>query len=112
MPFHSVRNLLKAFVALGRSPASTTARLLGISAYRELEREFAIADRLSFTAPDRELSVANRDLGTIERGRDREEYKELLKQLLAAVRLRPLILKTAGMPCVTIRSSVSHSSGF
>jgi ATP-dependent exoDNAse (exonuclease V) alpha subunit len=34
--------------------------------YRELEREFAVGDRLSFTAPNRELGVANRDLGTVE----------------------------------------------
>jgi ATP-dependent exoDNAse (exonuclease V) alpha subunit len=32
-----------------------------------LEREFYTGDRLQFTAPNRELSVANRDLGTIER---------------------------------------------
>lgn len=41
------------------------ARLLRISAYRALEREFAVGDRLSFTAPNRDLGVANRDLGTI-----------------------------------------------
>jgi conjugative relaxase-like TrwC/TraI family protein len=41
------------------------SRLRGISAYREMEREFAVGDRLQFTAPDRELGVANRDLGTI-----------------------------------------------
>jgi conjugative relaxase-like TrwC/TraI family protein len=41
------------------------SRLRGISAYREIEREFAVGDRLQFTAPDRELGVANRDLGTI-----------------------------------------------
>jgi conjugative relaxase-like TrwC/TraI family protein len=43
------------------------ARLLGVSAYRELEREFAVGDRLQFTSPNRELGVANRDLGTVER---------------------------------------------
>jgi conjugative relaxase-like TrwC/TraI family protein len=42
------------------------SRLRGISAYREIEREFAVGDRLQFTAPNRELGVANRDLGTIE----------------------------------------------
>ena len=43
------------------------ARLHGISAYREIEREFAVGDRLQFTAPNRELGVANRDLGTIQK---------------------------------------------
>ena len=42
-------------------------RLRGISAYREIEREFAIGDRIQLTAPSRELGVANRDLGTIQR---------------------------------------------
>lgn len=42
------------------------ARLQGISAYRKLEREFAVGDRLMFTAPDRAIGVANRDIGTIE----------------------------------------------
>jgi ATP-dependent exoDNAse (exonuclease V) alpha subunit len=42
------------------------ARLRGISAYREIEREFAIGDRIGFTAPIRTLHVANRDLGTLQ----------------------------------------------
>jgi ATP-dependent exoDNAse (exonuclease V) alpha subunit len=42
------------------------SRLQGISAYRRIEREFAVGDRLMFTAPDRELGVANHDIGTIE----------------------------------------------
>lgn len=43
------------------------SRLRGISAYREIEREFAIGDRIQWTAPSRELGVANRDLGTSSR---------------------------------------------
>ena len=42
------------------------SRLRGISAYREIEREFSVGDRLQFTAPNRELQIANRDLSTIE----------------------------------------------
>jgi len=42
------------------------SRLRGISAYREIEREFAVGDRIQWTAPNRKLGVANRDLGTIE----------------------------------------------
>jgi len=41
-------------------------RLRGVSVYREMEREFAIGDRIQFTAPDKRLQVANRDLATIE----------------------------------------------
>jgi ATP-dependent exoDNAse (exonuclease V) alpha subunit len=41
-------------------------RLRGVSVYRELEREFATGDRIQFTAPHKQLQVANRDLATIE----------------------------------------------
>ncbi len=41
-------------------------RLRGVSVYREMEREFAIGDRIQFTTPDKRLQVANRDLATIE----------------------------------------------
>jgi conjugative relaxase-like TrwC/TraI family protein len=41
-------------------------RLQGISAYQEIHRDFAKGDRIQFTAPARELGVANRDLGTIQ----------------------------------------------
>ncbi len=42
------------------------SRLHGISTYREIEREFAIGDRIQFTAPNKQLGVANRDLGTVQ----------------------------------------------
>jgi conjugative relaxase-like TrwC/TraI family protein len=41
-------------------------RLHGVSVYRELERDFAIGDRIQFTAPDKSLGVANRDLAVVE----------------------------------------------
>lgn len=41
-------------------------RLAGVSVYREIEREFSIGDRIQFTAPDKTLGVANRDLAAIE----------------------------------------------
>jgi conjugative relaxase-like TrwC/TraI family protein len=41
-------------------------RLSGVSVHREAQREFSQGDRVQFTAPSRELHVANRDLGTIE----------------------------------------------
>jgi conjugative relaxase-like TrwC/TraI family protein len=42
------------------------SRLRGISAYREIDREFAIGEKIQFTAPNRDFQVANRDLGTIQ----------------------------------------------
>ena len=60
-------NLLTVEKSDGEQVTYSPARLHGISAYREIEREFAIGDRLSFTAPNRELGVANRDLGIVER---------------------------------------------
>jgi conjugative relaxase-like TrwC/TraI family protein len=41
-------------------------RLTGVSVYREIAHEFSVGDRMQFTAPDKHLSVANRDLAVIE----------------------------------------------
>ena len=37
-----------------------------MSIYRETEKPFAVGDRLQFTAPDKAIGVANRELGTVE----------------------------------------------
>jgi ATP-dependent exoDNAse (exonuclease V) alpha subunit len=42
-------------------------RLSGVSVYQEVQREFSLGDRVQFTTPSRELQVANRELGTLER---------------------------------------------
>jgi len=60
-------NLLTVQKENGENVSYSPARLHGISAYRELEREFSVGDRLQFTASNRELGVANRDLATVER---------------------------------------------
>jgi conjugative relaxase-like TrwC/TraI family protein len=60
-------NLLTVQKENGENVTYSPTRLHGISAYRELEREFSVGDRLQFTAPNRELGVANRDLATVER---------------------------------------------
>jgi conjugative relaxase-like TrwC/TraI family protein len=60
-------NLLTVEKPGGQQVTYDPARLHGISAYREIEREFAVGDRLQFTAPNRELGVANRDLGTVQK---------------------------------------------
>jgi ATP-dependent exoDNAse (exonuclease V) alpha subunit len=59
-------NLLTVDTETGQRVTYDPTRLSGISAYRELERHFAVGDRFQFTAPNRELGIANRDLGTIE----------------------------------------------
>jgi len=59
-------NLITVQKQDGEQVTYDPSRLRGISAYREMEREFAVGDRLQFTAPNRALHVANRDLGTIE----------------------------------------------
>ncbi len=60
-------NLLTVEKPDGQQVTYDPARLHGISAYREIEREFAVGDRLQFTAPNRELGVSNRDLGTVQK---------------------------------------------
>jgi conjugative relaxase-like TrwC/TraI family protein len=59
-------NLLTVQKPDGERVTYDPSRLRGISAYREIEREFAVGDRLQFTATNREIGVANRDIGTIE----------------------------------------------
>lgn len=41
-------------------------RLTGVSVYRETDREFSVGDRIQFTAPNKSLGVANRELAAIE----------------------------------------------
>jgi len=60
-------NLLTVEKPDGQQATYDPARLHGISAYREIERDFAVGDRLQFTAPNRDLGVANRDLGTVQK---------------------------------------------
>jgi ATP-dependent exoDNAse (exonuclease V) alpha subunit len=41
-------------------------RLTGVNVYREIDREFSGGDRVQFTAPDKLLGVANRDMAVVE----------------------------------------------
>jgi conjugative relaxase-like TrwC/TraI family protein len=45
-------------------------RLSGVAVYQEVERGFSEGDRVQFTAPSKELHVANRELATIEKIND------------------------------------------
>jgi conjugative relaxase-like TrwC/TraI family protein len=41
-------------------------RQMGVSVYREQEKAFSVGDRIQFTAPNHELKIANREVGTVE----------------------------------------------
>jgi conjugative relaxase-like TrwC/TraI family protein len=58
-------NLLTVELANGSTATYDPRRLRGVHVFREVEREFATGDRIQLTAPNKELGVANRDLGTI-----------------------------------------------
>jgi ATP-dependent exoDNAse (exonuclease V) alpha subunit len=59
-------NLLKVEKASGESVTYDPRRLVGVSVYRELEQKLSVGDRIQFTAPNKSLGVANRDLAMIE----------------------------------------------
>jgi hypothetical protein len=59
-------NQLTVEKANGELATYDPRRLVGVSVYREIDREFSVSDRVQFTAPDKSLGVANRDLATIE----------------------------------------------
>jgi len=59
-------NLLAVETASGEATSYDPRRLAGVSVYREVTHEFSAGDRIQFTAPDRSLGVANRDLAVIE----------------------------------------------
>jgi ATP-dependent exoDNAse (exonuclease V) alpha subunit len=50
----------------GRLQTYDPRRLSGVSVHREAEREFSMGDRVQFSAPSRELQIANRELGTVK----------------------------------------------
>ena len=59
-------NLLTVEAKGGELVTYDPRRLTGVSVYRETEQPFAVGDRLQFTAPEKTIGVANRELGTIE----------------------------------------------
>lgn len=61
-----VSNLLSVQKETGEHIAYCPRRLTGVSVYHEVAHEFAIGERIQFTAPDKQLGVANRDLASIE----------------------------------------------
>jgi conjugative relaxase-like TrwC/TraI family protein len=63
---NSAANQLAVDTASGEPVSYDPRRLAGVSVYREVPHEFSVGDRIQFTAPDRSLGVANRDLAVIE----------------------------------------------
>jgi conjugative relaxase-like TrwC/TraI family protein len=59
-------NLLTVEMQSGELATYDPRRLTGVSVYREVAHDFAVGDRIQFTAPDKKLGVANRDLAVIE----------------------------------------------
>ena len=58
-------NTLTVALESGSTVTYDPRRLKGVNVFREVEREFATGDRVQFTAPNKDLGVANRDLGTV-----------------------------------------------
>jgi hypothetical protein len=60
------QNTLTVVRASGEQTTYDPRRQIGVSVYRQQERAFSVGDRIQFTAPNQELKVANRELGTVE----------------------------------------------
>jgi ATP-dependent exoDNAse (exonuclease V) alpha subunit len=63
---NSASNMLTVEKSTGELANYDPRRLTGVSIYREVAHEFSAGDRIQFTAPDKSLGVANRDLAVIE----------------------------------------------
>ena len=59
-------NLLTVVRADGSEQTYDPRRQQGVSIYKEQEKAFSVGDRIQFTAPAKDLQVANRELGTIQ----------------------------------------------
>lgn len=58
-------NLLTVLRADGSERTYDPRRHTGVSVYRDEQRAFSVGDRVQFTAPNQDLKIANRELGTI-----------------------------------------------
>ncbi len=63
---NSAANLLTVERSAGKLANYDPRRLTGVSVFQEVAREFSVGDRIQFTAPDKSIGVANRDLAAIE----------------------------------------------
>lgn len=60
-------NLLTIQTGEGNQFTYDPKRLSGVTVYESVERQFATGDRIQFTAPNKQLRVANRELGIVDR---------------------------------------------
>jgi ATP-dependent exoDNAse (exonuclease V) alpha subunit len=63
---HAQENMLTVLRANGEQTTYDPRRQMGVSVYREQEKSFSVGDRIQLTAPNQELKIANRELGTVE----------------------------------------------
>jgi conjugative relaxase-like TrwC/TraI family protein len=63
---NSAANMLTVAKSEGERATYDPRRLTGVSVYREVAYCFSVGDRIQFTAPNKSLGVANRDLAVIE----------------------------------------------
>jgi conjugative relaxase-like TrwC/TraI family protein len=63
---NSSSNQLTVEKSTGELATYDPRRLAGVNVFKEVAHEFSVGDRIQFTAPDRALCVANRDLAVIE----------------------------------------------
>jgi ATP-dependent exoDNAse (exonuclease V) alpha subunit len=62
----SAQNLLTVQKESGELITYDPRRLAGVSVYRAVIHDFAVGDRIQFSAPDKQLGIANRELAVIE----------------------------------------------
>ena len=60
------KNLLTVIRGDGSELTYDPRRQMGVTAYREQQKAFSAGDRIQFTAPNNDLKIANRELGTVE----------------------------------------------
>lgn len=60
------KNLLTVARADGTERTYDPRRQMGVTVYREQGKAFSVGDRIQFTAPNNDLKIANRELGTVE----------------------------------------------
>lgn len=63
---HAQENMLTVLRGNGEQTTYDPRRQMGVSVYRAQEKAFSVGDRIQFTAPNQELKIANRELGTVE----------------------------------------------
>lgn len=63
----AAKNLLTVEIGNGEQVTYDPKRLSGVTVYQQAHRQFSTGDRVQFTAPQNQLRVANREMGTIER---------------------------------------------